>query len=123
MPYIHVGWIAAVVLGAATWLVAHYLLEISGANRELTEGFSALLAAAMLLYVGYWLHSKSYAQAWQAFIRDQVTAALGKRTLWAMAGISFLAVYGLAAIAAGVLAGRRQAGAAAKVQPVADQQS
>ena len=93
LPYIHVGWIAAVVLGVATWLVAHYLLEISGANRELTEGFSALLAAAMLLYVGYWLHSKSYAQAWQAFIRDQVTAALGKRTLWAMAGISFLAVY------------------------------
>ena len=29
----------------------------------------------------------------QAFIREQVTTALGKRTLWAMAGISFLAVY------------------------------
>jgi high-affinity iron transporter len=93
LPYVHFGWIAAVVLGAATWLAANHLLEISGANRELTEGVSALLAAAMLLYVGYWLHSKSYAQAWQAFIRDKVTAALGKRTLWAMAGVSFLAVY------------------------------
>jgi high-affinity iron transporter len=93
LPYIHVGWLAALVLGLLTWVVARYLLTISGANRELTEGFTALIAAAMLLYVGYWLHSKSYAQAWQAFIRDQVTAALGKRTLWAMAGISFLAVY------------------------------
>ena len=93
LPYIHAGWIGALVLGALTWIVARYLLTISGANRELTEGATALVAAAMLLYVGYWLHSKSNARAWQSFIRHQVTAALGKRTLWAMAGISFLAVY------------------------------
>ncbi|CAM5271015.1 FTR1 family protein [Rhodanobacter lindaniclasticus] len=93
MPYIHFGWIAAVLLGAATWVVSSYLLEISGANREVTEGITALIAAAMLLYVGYWLHSKSYAQAWNAFIRAKVNAALGKGTLWAMAGVAFLAVY------------------------------
>ena len=93
LPYIHAGWIAAVALGGATWAVATHVLAISGANRELTEGVAALLAAAMLLYVGYWLHGKSNAQAWQSFIKDQVTAALGKRTLWALAGVSFLAVY------------------------------
>lgn len=93
LPYIHAGWIAAVALGGATWLLATHVLEISGANRELTEGVAALLAAVMLLYVGYWLHGKSNAQAWQSFIKDQVTAALGRRTLWAMAGVSFLAVY------------------------------
>lgn len=93
LPYIHVGWIAAVLLGLVTWVVASQLVEITGANREMTEGISALLASAMLLYVGFWLHKRSYAQAWQSFIRDQVTAALGKQTLWAMAGISFLAVY------------------------------
>lgn len=93
MPYIHAGWIAAVLLGVATWLVSAHVLAITGASRELTEGVSALLASAMLLYVGAWLHKRSHARAWQAFIRDQVTAALGKRTLWAMAGISFLAVY------------------------------
>jgi len=93
LPYIHAGWIGALALGALTWFVANYVLTISGASREVTEGVTALVAAAMLLYVGYWLHSKSYAQAWQKFIRDQVNAALGKRTLWAMAGISFLAIY------------------------------
>lgn len=93
MPYVHAGWIAAVALGGLTWLVASQLIAISGASRELTEGISALLAAAMLLYVGSWLHRKSSARAWQGFIRDQVTTALGKRTLWAMAGVSFLAVY------------------------------
>jgi high-affinity iron transporter len=47
----------------------------------------------MLLYVGYGLHSKYYAHAWNTFIREHVSSALGKRTLWALAGVSFLAVY------------------------------
>ena len=93
LPYIHIGWIAAFALGAITWLVANYVLGISGASREMTEGVTALLAAAMLLYVGYWLHNKSYAAAWSSFIRTQVNQALGKQTLWAMASISFLAVF------------------------------
>jgi high-affinity iron transporter len=92
-PYIHAGWIGAVALGGLTWVVARYALGISGANRELTEGITALLAAAMLLYVGWWLHNRSNAQAWNRFIREQINTALGKRTLWAMAGISFLVVY------------------------------
>jgi high-affinity iron transporter len=93
LPWVHAGWIAALVLGLFTWIVATYFIDISGANRELTEGVTALVAAAMLLYVGWWLHGKSYAQAWQRFLRDQISSALEQRTLWAMAGVSFLAVY------------------------------
>lgn len=93
LPYIHAGWIGAVLLGVATWLLARYMINISGADREVTEGVTALLAAAMLLYVGYWLHNKSNTKAWQRFVKDKVNAALSKRTLWALAGISFLAVY------------------------------
>lgn len=93
LPYIHAGWGAAVLLGVASWFVASRFLDFSGASREMTEGVTALVAALMLLYVGYWLHGKSNAQAWATFIREHVSAALEKRTLWAMAGISFLAVY------------------------------
>ena len=93
LPYVHAGWIAALVLGAITWALATFFVEISGANRELTEGLTALVAAAMLLYVGWWLHGKSYAQAWARFIKEQVGQALAKRTLWAMAAVSFFAVY------------------------------
>lgn len=93
MAYVHLGWIAALAVGALTWWAASTMISISGANRELTEGVTALMASAMLLYVGYWLHSKSYANAWQHFVRDRVNAALSKGTRWAMAAISFLAVY------------------------------
>lgn len=93
MPWIHAGWIAALALGVVTWIVATYVVEISGANRELTEGITALVAAAVLLYVGYWLHGKSYAEAWTRFITEQIGQALARRTLWAMAVVSFPAVY------------------------------
>ncbi len=93
LPYIHLGWIGAIALGAVTWSLARYMLNISGANRELTEGLTALLAAAMLLYVGWWLHSRSNAQAWHRYVREQLNSALATRTLWTMAGLSFLVVY------------------------------
>ena len=93
VPYVHMGWVGAIVVGLLTWAAATELVQVSGANRELIEGVTALVASAMLLYVGYWLHSKSSARAWQGFIRDRVDTALADGTLWAMALASFLAVY------------------------------
>jgi high-affinity iron transporter len=91
--WVHIGWIAALGLGGITWVVSNYLVEISGASREITEGVTALVAAAMLLYVGYWLHSKSHSVAWQKFIATKVSGALSTGTVWTLASISFLAVY------------------------------
>ena len=93
LPWIHAGWIGALVLGFATWIAATTLIAMSGATRELTEGATALLAAAILLYVGVWLHGKSNARAWQAFIDKHLKGALERGTLSALAGVSFLAVY------------------------------
>ena len=91
--YVHMGWIAALALGALTWVVSNRIIAISGASREVTEGVTALISAAMLLYVGFWLHDKSHAQGWQKFINAQVGGALTSGTVWTLATISFLAVY------------------------------
>jgi len=40
-----------------------------------------------------WLHSKANSRAWQHFLNEQVGGALGRKTLWALASVSFLAVY------------------------------
>lgn len=93
LVYIHAGWGGALLLGAITWAVATWLVNISGANREITEGVTALIASAMLIYVGYWLHDKAHAQSWKTFLRNQVGAALEKKTLWSLALVSFFAVY------------------------------
>jgi high-affinity iron transporter len=91
--WVHAGWISAIVVGLATWAVASYAIEISGAQREVTEGVTGLIAAGMLVYVGFWLHNKASIHAWQTFIKDSVGAALASRTLWTMATVSFIAVY------------------------------
>jgi high-affinity iron transporter len=93
LNYVHAGWIGALLLGVATWAVASYLVSVSGAGRELTEGVTALLAAVILIYVGFWLHGKAHAQAWKAFIDQRLRGALSRGTVSALVAVSFLAVY------------------------------
>ena len=64
LTYVHLGWITALVAGAATWLAAQTLINISGASREIMEGAAALLAAIVLFWVGFWMHSKTSAAQW-----------------------------------------------------------
>lgn len=93
MPYVHAGWVSAIVLGIATWFAATYLIDISGASREMTEGFTALLASAILLSVGLWLHNKSYSNRWQHYLAGQMQRALGRSSLWGLAALAFIAAY------------------------------
>jgi high-affinity iron transporter len=93
LPWVHGGWIAALLLGALTWVVASYVVRISGATREVTEGITALIAAAILLYVGFWMHGKSHARQWQAYLARSLQGALSGRTMGALTLVSFLAVY------------------------------
>lgn len=91
--YIHFGWLGALVLGGLTWLVSEHVIPISGAHREITEGATALIAAAMLLYVGFWLHNQAHSQRWQQFIRHKITSNLNQSTFWGLSFIAFVAVY------------------------------
>jgi high-affinity iron transporter len=93
LPWVHGGWIAALLLGGLTWWVASYVVTISGATREATEGVTALVAAAVLLYVGFWMHGKSQSHRWQTFLEARLAGALSGRTMVALAFVSFLAVY------------------------------
>ncbi|HMU21884.1 MAG TPA: cytochrome c/FTR1 family iron permease [Sphingorhabdus sp.] len=93
LRYVHGGWIAALVAGVATWAVATYLVSISGAGREMTEGVGSLVAAVILVSVGIWMHGKSSAAAWQRYVREVMDKALSRGSVWFLCGLSFLVVY------------------------------
>jgi len=93
LRYVHAGWASALAAGALTWLVATYVVGISGASREVTEGLSSLFAAAVLLSVGLWMHQKGQAGQWQAYLKQHLTAAMEKRSAWALFALAFIAVY------------------------------
>ncbi|OYU86622.1 MAG: iron permease [Bradyrhizobiaceae bacterium PARB1] len=93
LAYVHGGWIAALVAGAGTWAAATWLISISGAGRELTEGFGGVFAALVLLWVGIWMHGKSHADTWQRYIRDKLGRALNRRSAWFLFALAFIVVY------------------------------
>lgn len=91
--YVHAGWATALVVGTATWFVATELIAVSGASRELTEGFGSLLAAVVLVSVGIWMHGKSQAGEWQRYIQKTMSEALSRGSSWFLFGLAFLVVY------------------------------
>jgi len=93
MPYVHAGWAGALVAGGLTWLVATYLVTISGASREVSEGVGSVFAALVLLSVGLWMHQKSSAGRWQEYLSEKLSAAMTRRSAWSLFALSFIAVY------------------------------
>lgn len=93
LPYVHSGWIGALLAGALTWAIATYAIGITGASRELTEGFGSLFAAVVLLSVGIWMHGKAQADQWQRYIREKISRAMGGGSGWFLFGLAFVVVY------------------------------
>jgi high-affinity iron transporter len=91
--YIHLGWILALITGGLTWVATQTVMTFSGQHRESMEGFISVFAAVALFYVGYWLHTRSEAKRWQAFIQNKVKDVLSGRKVLGLVGISFFAVY------------------------------
>lgn len=93
LPYVHAGWMTALAMGGFTWAVATYLVNVSGASREMTEGFSAIFAAVVLLAVGIWMHQKSLAGRWQAYVQQKLSAALNGKSMLMLFLLAFVTVY------------------------------
>jgi high-affinity iron transporter len=88
--WVHAGWVLAAAAGAGTWFVARRVVEMSGLGREMLEGITALIAAAVLFYVSYWLFAKREAARWITYLREKAGSGQAAFSLF---GISFLAVY------------------------------
>ena len=91
--YVHGGWIAALACGGLAWLFSGYLINISGASREMMEAWTSLFAVLVLIVVGFWLHSRTEIGRWNHFLKVKVRAAMEHKRLFGLAAISFIAVF------------------------------
>ena len=91
--YVHYGVGLAIGATAVTWVVASYVIEISGANRELIEAIAALSATAVLFYVSFWILNKIEHKRWMEFVKAKVfqASAAGGTSVFIM--LSFFTVY------------------------------
>lgn len=87
------GVAAAIGATGATWVAAQFLIEISGASRELIEAIAALSATAVLFYVSFWVLNKIEHRKWMEFVKAKVwqATATGSASVFVM--LSFFTVY------------------------------
>ena len=86
------AWVA-VLASLVTWVLIELLFQVTPGQRGAIEGFTMLLAVAVLFYVSYWLLSKIEAAKWTAFVREKMESALSSGSGLALSAVAFLAVY------------------------------
>ena len=91
--HVYYGIGLGVVATAITWVVASFIIEISGANRELIEAIAALSATAILFYVSFWILNKIEHKKWMEFVKAKVWQATttGSATVFIL--LSFFTIY------------------------------
>lgn len=93
IQFLHAGWIAALIVGVASWLFVDQLVKISGSSREMMEGVGSLIAVVVLVYMGTWLHSKSEIQKWKEFIEVKISKISQSGNWWGLMLFSFIVVF------------------------------
>ncbi|KPW95697.1 cytochrome c/FTR1 family iron permease [Pseudomonas syringae pv. coryli] len=87
---VNIGWGLALLAGLATWALAAYVIDVSGAQRELLEGATALFASVMVLWLGVWMHDRRHAAAWQDYVKSSLVGGGGR---FGFALLAFFSVY------------------------------
>jgi high-affinity iron transporter len=91
--FVHAGWLLALPAGLATWWLMERVISLTAGQRELVEAAVALLAAAVLFSVSFWMISKAESRHWIAYLKRQLQSGLDQRSLLVLGSASFLAVY------------------------------
>lgn len=93
---VYIGSLVAIAMSAiAAWILGMIKSAnaAAGANQEIIEGVTALLAVAVLFYVSNWMLSKSESEVWQNYLNKQVESSVSKGSMFALGFTAFLAVF------------------------------
>ena len=91
--FVYYGVLAAFGATAVTWFIASFIIEMSGANRELIEAIAALSATAVLFYVSFWVLNKIEHKKWMEFVKAKVWQATTTGSIMVFVMLSFFTVY------------------------------
>ncbi len=93
VKYVHAGWLFALLIGIISWFFTESLLSMSSVQRELMEGFGALIAVVLLLYIGFWLHDKTHISHWKEFVEVKIQRLVDQNNQWGLAFLAFIVVF------------------------------
>lgn len=93
VKWVHGGWILALIIGIISLFFINVIISFNAQSRELMEGIGSLFAVILLLYVGFWLHSKTEARKWKEFVEHKIMRLVNNNNMIGLAVISFIVVF------------------------------
>jgi high-affinity iron transporter len=91
--HVYYGIVIAIAATGITYFIAQYMIEISGANRELIEAIASLSAVAVLFWVSFWVLNKIETKKWIEFVKAKIWKATTTGSLLVFVMLSFFTVY------------------------------
>jgi high-affinity iron transporter len=91
--HVYLGIVIAAVATGITWFVAEYVIEISGASRELIEAIAGVSAVAVLFWVSFWVLNRIETKKWIEFVKAKVWQATTTGSVMVFILLSFFTVY------------------------------
>ncbi len=76
-----------------TWFVAEFLIDISGAGREMIEAIAGISAVAVPFWVSFWVLNKIETKKWIEFVKAKVWQATATGSVMVFVMLSFFTVY------------------------------
>lgn len=91
--HVYYGILIAAAATAVSWFIAAYIIEISGASRELIEAIAGISAVAVLFWVSFWVLNKIETKKWIEFVKAKVWRATATGSVMVFIMLSFFTVY------------------------------
>ena len=91
--HVYYGIMVALGATAVTWFIAQFIIDISGASRELIEAIAGVSAVAVLFWVSFWVLNKIETKRWIEFVKAKVWKATATGSIMVFVLLSFFTVY------------------------------
>ncbi|MFL6510914.1 MAG: FTR1 family protein [Nitrososphaera sp.] len=91
--HVYYGILIAIGATAVTWFIAEFIIDISGASRELIEAIAGISAVAVLFWVSFWVLNKIETKRWIEFVKAKVWKATATGSIMVFVMLSFFTVY------------------------------
>jgi high-affinity iron transporter len=91
--HIYYGLFLAAAATGISWFIAEYIIEISGASRELIEAIAGISAVAVLFWVSFWVLNRIETKKWIEFVKAKIWKATTTGGVTVFIMLSFFTVY------------------------------
>src|SRR5438093_282262 len=90
---VYIGILIAIIASIITWFVARFVIDITGASKELIEAIAGISAVIVLFWVSFWILNKVETKKWIEFVKAKVWQATTTGSVMVFAMLSFFTVY------------------------------